>query len=82
MQHAFPIVEILLSERHVEAVGVAGGLDVAGGCAFSQHLLDGIAGDEVDQEKNGRDDEPDDGQRVEQAGKDLAQHRVRMLGTL
>ena len=49
-----------VAEGDVESVGVAGGLNVRGGSAFAQHLLDGISGDEVDEEKDGGDDEPDD----------------------
>ena len=48
VQHTAPVVEILLAERGVESVGVARGLDVGGGRAFAEHLLDGIAGNEVD----------------------------------
>jgi hypothetical protein len=31
---------------------VAGGLDVGGGGAFTEHLQNGIAGNEMDQEKD------------------------------
>ena len=44
------------ASRDVEAVGVSCSLDVSGGRAFSQHLLDGIAGNEVDQQEDGGDD--------------------------
>jgi len=73
-QHAFPVVHILLWERDVESIGVPGGLHVGAGCAFSQHLLDGIAGNKMDQQKNHRHDEPDDGNHVKQAGCDVAEH--------
>ncbi len=48
VQDAFPIADVLLAERGIEAVGVARGLDICGGRAFAEHLLDGISGDEVD----------------------------------
>ena len=67
MQHAFPVVEILLAERSVEAVGVARGGDVGGRRAFAQHLLDGISGDEVDEQEDEADHQPDDWQGVEDA---------------
>ena len=67
VQHAFPVIDILLAERDIEAVGVAGGLDIGRRRAFSQHLQDGIAGDQVDQQKDQRDHEPDYRQRVQHA---------------
>ena len=75
MEHASPVIQVLLAERDIEAVGVARGLNVSGGRAFAQHLLNGIAGDEVDQQEDGGDDEPDDRQGVEDAGDDVARHR-------
>ena len=44
VEDAFPVAEILLAERRVEAVGVAGGGDVGGGRAFAQHLRMGSPG--------------------------------------
>src|ERR1700722_8876198 len=64
-QNAFPIVQILPAERKVEPVGVTGGLYVGYRSAFSKHLQDGIAGDQVDQQEHQRDDQPDDRQCVE-----------------
>jgi hypothetical protein len=55
---------------------MAGCLDIAGGGAFSEHLLDGIAGDEVNQQKDSRDDEPDDWKSVKQAGEEATEHAV------
>ena len=52
MQHAFPVVEILLSQRGVEAIGVASGGDIGGRGAFAEHLRDGVSGDEVDQQED------------------------------
>ena len=39
VQHALPIVDVLLAERSVEAIGVAGGGDVGLRRAFAEHLL-------------------------------------------
>jgi hypothetical protein len=41
-------VEVLLAEWGVEAVGVANGGDIGGRRAFTEHLLDGVSGDQVD----------------------------------
>jgi hypothetical protein len=37
----------LLAERGVEAVSVAGGGNVGGRGAFTEHLLDGVSGDQM-----------------------------------
>ena len=42
--------------------------------AFTQHLLDGIAGDEMDQQEDDRHHQPDYRQHVQQAGGEVAQH--------
>ena len=68
VQNAFPVIHILLRQRDIESIGVAGGLHVGAGCAFTQHLLDGIAGNEMDQQKNDGHNQPDDGNHVKQAG--------------
>ena len=44
------------------------GGDVSGGCCFAEHLLDGVSGDEVDEQEDERDDEPDDWEGVGEAG--------------
>ena len=67
VEDAVPVVDVLLAERGVEAVGVARGLDVGGGRAFAEHLQDGVSGDEVDQQEDEGDDQPDDWQGVEDA---------------
>ena len=76
MQHAFPVVEILLAERGVESVGVAGGGDVGGGRAFAEHLRDGVSGDQVDQQEDEAHDQPDYRQGVEDALEDSSQLSV------
>ena len=67
-QNAFPVIHILLGQRDIESIGVAGGLHVGTGCAFSQHLLDGIAGNKMDQQENNGNHQPDYGDHVKQAG--------------
>src|ERR1039458_4850308 len=60
VEDAAPIAEVLRVERGVEAIGVAQGGDVGGGRALAEHLDDGVAGDEVDQQKDDRDHHPED----------------------
>jgi hypothetical protein len=67
VEDAAPIVKILPAKRDIESVEMASSLDVGGGCAFAEHLKDGIAGDEVDQEKDERNYQPDYGQGVQGA---------------
>ncbi len=74
VEHAAPVIQILLAERDIESIGVARRLNVSGGRAFAEHLLNGIAGNEVDQQKDGGHDQPDDRQGVEDAGEDVARH--------
>jgi len=49
-----------------ESIGMAGSLHVSADLALAQHLLNGIAGDEVDEQKHDRDHQPHDGNQVEQ----------------
>lgn len=46
---------------------MAGGGDIGGRGAFPEHLLDGVSGDEVDQEENQAHHQPDDWEGVEDA---------------
>jgi len=39
---------------------MAEGGEVGCGCAIAEHLLDGVAGDEMDEQENDGDDDPDD----------------------
>lgn len=73
MQNAFPVAEVLLAKRGVESVGVAGGGDVGGRRAFAEYLLDGVSGNEVDEQENKGDDEPDYWQGVEDALEESSQ---------
>ena len=76
MQHAFPVVEILLSQRSVEAIGVTSGRDIGSRGAFAEHLRDGISGDQMDQQEDQAHDQPDDWQSVEDALEDGFQFSV------
>ena len=67
-------MQILLAQRDIEAVGMPGGLDVSCRRAFSQHLQNGIAGNQVDQKEYQRHDEPDYGQRVQHAMEKISKH--------
>lgn len=69
MHHAFPIVQVLLPERNVEAIGVTRSRNVSNGRAFTQHLQNGIAGHQMDQQEYNRDHKPEDWQCVKQSGK-------------
>ena len=65
-----PVVQILDVERQVKPVLVAQGGEVACGCAFAEHLLDWVAGDEMDEQEDERDDYPDYGEGQGYAGED------------
>jgi len=60
VEDAAPVEKILRVQREVEAKSVAEDGDVGGGCALAEHLDDGIAGDEMDKEKDDRDHHPED----------------------
>ncbi len=74
VENAVPIVDVLGAERNVEAVGVARRLDIGTGGAFAEHGLDGVSGDEVDEQKDHADDQPDDRQHVGEASEEIANH--------
>jgi hypothetical protein len=57
----------LATQRKIKAVGVTGGLHISYGRTFSQHLQDGIAGHQVNQQEHERDYQPDYWQRVQHA---------------
>jgi hypothetical protein len=44
--------------------------EIGGGCSLAEHLLDGVAGDEMDEEEDERDDDPDDREGEGYAGED------------
>lgn len=66
VQHAFPIVDVLHVQRQIEAILMTQGGHVSGARAVAQHLLDGVAGHQMNQEENERDHQPQHGQGVEQ----------------
>ena len=70
VEDAFPVVEVLLAERGVEAVGVAGGGDVGGGAPSPSICCDGVSGDEVDEQEDEADHQPDYWEGVEDALED------------
>jgi hypothetical protein len=57
----------LLAERGVESESMTRGGDIGGWSAFAQHLLDGISGDEVDEQEDNADYQPDYREGVEDA---------------
>jgi hypothetical protein len=63
VEQAVQIVGVLLAERRVEPVSVTERRDVRRGGAFAEHLDDGVAGDEVDEKKDDRDHDPENGKR-------------------
>jgi len=64
VKDALPIIEVLLAEREIEPVSMARSLEIGDGETFTEHLLNWVSGDEVDQEEDERDDEPDHWQGV------------------
>lgn len=72
MNNALPVVEVLSRERNIETVSVPSRLDIGSGSAFPEHLLDGIAGNQMDQHEHERDHKPDDRQGVENAIEQIA----------
>src|SRR5205823_5527986 len=68
------IVQILFAQGRVESISMTSCLNVRGRGAFSEHLLNGIAGDKMDKHENQRDHEPDHRQRIQQAQGKVAEH--------
>jgi hypothetical protein len=59
VENSAPVVQVLRPERLIVAVLVAQGADVGRGCALAEHLEDGVAGNQVNEQKNERDHQPD-----------------------
>jgi hypothetical protein len=70
----------LPAEWKVEPVGVPGGLYVGYRGAFPQHLQNGVAGNQVDQQEDQRDHEPYYWQHVEDAEGEVAEHLSSVVG--
>lgn len=67
-------VDVLNADGPVEAEGVAKLGEVFGAGAFAEHLLNGIAGDEMSEQENHGDDEPQGGERKQDALEDAPEH--------
>jgi len=76
MDYALPVMQILFSQRSIEAIRMAQCSSVGGQCTFAEHLLDGVSGDEMDQEKDEAHDEPDHRQGIKDALGDGSQSSV------
>src|SRR5690242_11460186 len=66
MEHAVPVAQILLSERQVESILMTQRVQICRRCSLTQHLRHGIAGHQMDEQEDHRDNEPDNGKRVEE----------------
>jgi Spy/CpxP family protein refolding chaperone len=60
-------MQVLLSEWGIQAVRMASRSKISGGRSLSKHLQDGIAWDEMNQQKDNRDHQPQDGQSVQES---------------
>lgn len=67
MQDALPVTEILLPQRCVQPIKMTCSGDIGRRRAFTQHLLNGIPGNEVNQKEHQRNNQPDNWKRVEGA---------------
>ena len=67
VEDSSPVVDVLGVEGQVESVSVTQGDDVGRSGTFAQHLLDGVAGDEVNEDEDDGDNQPDYGNRVDEA---------------
>ena len=70
MQYARPIAQVLLRERQVEEVLVAQSRCIGWSCALAEHLLDGVAGNQVNEQKDQRNNQPYDRKSEREAGED------------
>ncbi len=77
VENARKIVAVLHGNRHVEAERMAKLLQVFCARAFAEHLLHRIAGNDVREQKNHRDDQPERGQREQQSHRKVADHFAR-----
>src|SRR5215469_16847634 len=75
-KHSFPVADVLFAERSIQAERVPGGGDVGRRCSFTEHLLDRIPGNQMDQEKDEADYQPDDGESVKHALEESSQFSV------
>ena len=68
------VVAVLGEEGLIEIEGVTELDDFSWRGAFAEHLLDGIAGDEVNLEEDESEDEPERGKGEEKSLKEVADH--------
>src|SRR5208282_638880 len=68
------VMPILDNQRLVEAQGMAQLFDLPRRCAFPQHLLDRVARNDMDQQKNHGEHQPERGEREQKAMKEVARH--------
>ena len=59
VQNTRPVAHILSQERLVQAILMTQGADVCWSCPFSEHLQNGIARYQMDEQKYQRDHQPD-----------------------
>ncbi len=78
VQHAAPVMPVLLWQRHVKPVGMARGGQVGGSGTLAEHLLDGVSGDEVDEQEDDAHHQPDDGQHPGHALGEVADHAAAL----
>ena len=72
VHQAAPIVHVLLPQRNIQPVGMTRRGDVSGYRSFAQHLLDGIARHQVNQQEDHRHYQPDHGQHVQRSREQVA----------
>jgi hypothetical protein len=79
VEDAAPVFQVLRVEREIEAVGVTEGGDVGRGGSLAEHLDDGVAGNQVDEEEDDRDHNPEDGEGDEDAADGLGESCQRAV---
>ena len=67
-------MQILLAQGNIQTVGVPGRLQIGRRRSLAQHLLDGVARHQMNQQEHQRDHQPDHRQRVQQTKREVAQH--------
>ncbi len=71
VKDAGPIAQVLLVKGQVEEVLVAQRCRVRGASTIAEHLLNGVAGNQMDEQKDQRNHQPNDGKSEGEAGEDL-----------
>ena len=73
-ENLLEIVAVLHMKWLIESQGVAQLFDLTASGAFAKHLLNGIARDDMDQQKDHRHDQPDHRKHEQKAGEEVAGH--------